>query len=214
MDDEPDVFLPPETWEAKQTSEIITELGGDYETPPPAFNKKEFVRAACRAGIETGTDNGEMLNKYKDRILNRIEFAWSDRTEQFEPVDGSDVEAEPNLDTDKASDVGEDDAAVDVDTESVTDRMDEPEGATQVRADGGGDSDDTTQQERMDAVTRVIDALAAQSGHDSVEIETVVEAARHEEGVPKEQTRHVLSQLERGEVYKLSDGCIRHVGGE
>jgi len=32
--------------------------------------------------------------------------------------------------------------------------------------------------------------------------------------VSEEKTRHVLSQLNKGEVYKLSEGRIRHVGGE
>ncbi len=215
-DNAQDVFFPPNTWKSKKTTEIVSELGGDYETPPPAFDSEEFVRAAHRAGIEVSSENRIVVNEYKDRILNRFEFAWSERTEQFEPVDGSDVEAESKLNTDERGDVVdvyEDGAASTLNRESVTERMDELEGATQVRADGG-DSDGMNQQDRMDTVTRVIDALVARSCHDSVEIKAVVEAARHEEGVSEEKTRHVLSQLNKGEVYKLSEGRIRHVGGE
>lgn|GEM_PF-4918203 len=148
-DDRPDVFLPPETWEAKQTTEIIRELGGDYETPPPAFTKAEFAQAAGRAGIEVIEENGETVNEYKDRVLERIEFAWSEETEQFEPLDDPDADVDSSsnsnaaVDDVEATDAGDEDADTDADADAssepvtVTDRMDELEGATQVRADGG-----------------------------------------------------------------------------
>ncbi|WP_408957548.1 hypothetical protein [Natrinema sp. 74] len=219
-DDRPDVFLPPENWKEKQTTEIISELGGDYETPPPAFTREEFAQAATNAGIEVWPENRETVNEYRGRVLERIEFAWSDETEQFEPVDDSDAESKSNLNADEVDDVkasvaSEGDANADADTNpvTVTDRMDELEGATPVRADGG-DSEGMTQQDCVDAVTRVIDALAAQSGHNSVDIETVVEAARYDEGVPKEKTWHAISRLKKSEVYEQADGHVRHLGGE
>ena len=151
-DDRPDVFLPPETWRAKQTTEIVSELGGDYETPPPAFTRQEFAQAADRAGIEVSDENRETVNEYKDRVLERIEFAWSEETEQFEPVADEDAEPESSspaadveaTDADDVQDDAADDTESETDTESdgeatpsVADRMDDLEGATQVRADGG-----------------------------------------------------------------------------
>ncbi|EMA04286.1 hypothetical protein SAMN05443574_13511 [Haloarcula vallismortis] len=135
----PDIFLPPETWRAKQTTEIVSELGGDYETPPPAFTRQEFAQAADRAGIEVSPENRETVNEYKDRVLDRIEFAWSEETEQFEPVDDPDAEtgSAPPTDDVEATDDGDVDADADTEPVTVTDRMDDLEGATQIRADGG-----------------------------------------------------------------------------
>jgi hypothetical protein len=127
----PDVFLTPEAWTEKKTTEIVSELGGDYETDPPAFTREEFARAADRAGLEVSPENRETVNEYKDRVLDRLEFEWSDETERFEPLGDRGEETESTAEEDDVDGDGE------AETVTATDRMDALEGATQVRADGG-----------------------------------------------------------------------------
>lgn len=143
-DDNPDIFLPPEIWKKKKTRSIISNLGGDLKTLPPAFTKDEFAEAAKDAGIEVDMENWETVNEYRKRVLKYIEFAWSDETEQFEPVDDWDAEAELNPvaaeeDEVEACDVGDSDVDTSANSESVTvsDQMEKLEDATKVRADGG-----------------------------------------------------------------------------
>jgi len=134
----PDIFLPPDVWTAKQTTEIVSELGGDYETPPPAFTRQEFAQAADRAGIEVSDENRETVNEYKDRVLDRIEFAWSDETEQFEPVDDLDTETESHSEgEDDVEEPADGDADPDAEPVTVSDQLAELEAAKEVRADGG-----------------------------------------------------------------------------
>jgi hypothetical protein len=137
----PDVFLTPEAWTAKQTTEIVSELGGDYETNPPAFTREEFARAADRAGLEVSPENRETVNEYKDRVLERLEFEWSDETEKFEPL----------------TDRGEDDVDAGGEDEAVTaaDQMDALS-ATRVRSEVfDGHSSKRTAKELMGRAARV-----------------------------------------------------------
>lgn len=135
-DESPDIYLSPEVWERKQTTEIVSHLVGDCEGPPSPFTKKEFTRALCLAGIEENSNSREAVNKYKDRVLERIEFAWSDETEYFEPVNNSNIETRPNPSADN-----EDESDLNADSEPVADKMAKLENATQIRADGGGSED-------------------------------------------------------------------------
>ena len=193
-DDAPDLFLPLETWKRKMTSEIISELGGDHETSPPAFTKVEFAEAAKRAGLDVTSENHETVNECRDRVLERIEFAWSEKTEQFEPVDAIDEKAESNPNTAETGDEESDGSDDDVETKSinVTDLRDRLEGGAQIRADGG-DCENIAQQDDVDAIKRVID-ITTMTGSDDMEIKSLVETAGHL-GVPKKKMRQIIAQV-------------------
>ena len=140
-DESPDIYLSSEIWEKKKTTEIVSNLSGDCEMSPPSFTKEEFAQAVYHAGIEVHSNNREVVNKYRERVLERIEFAWSDETEHFEPVDDSNIETRSNPSADN-----EDDTDADVDSEPtmISDETARDEDAIQTRADGG-DSEDMTQ---------------------------------------------------------------------
>jgi len=130
--DAPDVFLTPEIWVAKMTTEICRNLGGTDDSPPPPFTRGEFAQAAKAAGLEVTPENKETVNDYKDRVLSRHGFSYNSETERFEPADGG----TPDPSADQAPRDGGTDA--EDGTEDVDARMDalmaaEPEVAT----DGG-----------------------------------------------------------------------------
>lgn len=156
--DAPDLFFPLETWRTKKMIEIVSALGGGYETSPPAFSPEELVKAVERAGIEECSENRKKtINRYKDRIVERFGFAWSDETEKFEPMDILDAETESNSNAGVAddvvvSDIGGGDASGDADSGSttVTDRLDDLAAGTPVRADGGDNGGMTHRDSGMD----------------------------------------------------------------
>jgi len=124
----PDVFLALDVWDAKMTTEILRNLGGTVEgtgeSPPPPFTKAEFTQAAKAAGIEESDWNRETANKYRERVLDRIEFAWNPETERFEPGDGDTPDAPHGRDTEEPAAEAEMDAlmAAEVATDGGRDR--------------------------------------------------------------------------------------------
>ena len=114
--DGPDTFLKPESWRAKMTTEIIKNLGGDFETAPPAFTRTEFATAASEAGVEVAKENRDKVNEYKQQVLDRTGHEWDDETGRWVPAE---------------------DSAGDDDSDNVEEEMDALMNAT-AAADGGG----------------------------------------------------------------------------
>jgi hypothetical protein len=142
--DGPDVFLRPETWAAKLTTEIIARLGIDDTNPTTPFSRKEFARAADAAGVEASEENRENLNDYKVRVCARLDYEWNDAAEAFIPMsagnaDPDDTASEESPPADATPGVDGDRTDI-ADTETdVAAEMDALAAATPLRSDGGED---------------------------------------------------------------------------
>ncbi|MFC6952883.1 hypothetical protein [Halorubellus litoreus] len=86
IDDGSDTFLPESLWKERKIGDIVRNLGGDvHGETPPAFSKPEFADAFNHADIELSEENGDTIDEYRDRLLDRIGFIWNEKTQQFEP---------------------------------------------------------------------------------------------------------------------------------
>lgn len=124
-DEKADMFFPPEKYREKQTSEIINALDGDAladegptdaEGDPTGFTKQAFANAAGTTGVEISDANRETVNDYRERVLARLDYAWSDPHHAFVPA--ATARAAPNQS--EAETDAESDASGDTDAESET----------------------------------------------------------------------------------------------
>lgn len=138
------MFLQPETWAEKQTTEIIARLGIDDTDPTTPFSREELARAADAAGVEVTKENREKVNDYKDRVCDRLDYVWDEAAEAFgpasagsadpdntNPVESPPADATPEVDGDRTDTA---DSETDVETE-----MDALAAAPPVRDDGDED---------------------------------------------------------------------------
>jgi len=93
-DDAPDIFLRESIWKARKTNEIIENLGGDIKTDTaPAFSRQDFADAIGKTGIDVDDENGDIVNRRREWVQDRLGFAWNEKTQQFEPEEVSPVDA-------------------------------------------------------------------------------------------------------------------------
>lgn len=104
-EDEPDIFLLPEQWWRRKAVLLIEALDGDpIDDTAPAFTEQEFLRAASQVDL-TQSDDSTELQKYLDHVLERLNFHWNKRSEQFEPRSDADDEASTGGNSTSASPV-------------------------------------------------------------------------------------------------------------
>jgi hypothetical protein len=96
-EDKADIFLPPQKWQTRKVSKIITKLDGDTlkDTAPP-FSRSDFAQAASQVGFNRTDTSTDTINTYLDLVLDRLDFHWNDASGQFEPTSRAEDESSPS----------------------------------------------------------------------------------------------------------------------
>lgn len=119
------LYVTPEKWIDAMAARVIDELGGDSvaETCPP-FTKQLFAQALDRRDIAVVEENYGRVNRIKDRLLDRLDFAFDDEREEFVPA-GEVTETETETITESNDTTEADDTDSETGTSSTTDTRSE-----------------------------------------------------------------------------------------
>lgn len=69
-----------------QINEVIEQLAGDCEPPPPAFSERELYQTAAAIGISVW--NQSRKDEVTDRVLERLDYEWDPESRRYVPAIG------------------------------------------------------------------------------------------------------------------------------